>query len=256
MSMNYLRQWLDAGGSLEQLEDENQLEFQPSLADLEEKLKNLDPQEYAKTRNHINGAVSRLSPYLRHGVIASLDLLNRVHVDHPAHWQGKFFQEVIWREYFHKIADQFPDLIWEDAEAYKTGFEASDYFEHLPAEITEARTGCALIDQIIEQLLSTGYLHNRCRLYLASYVVHFKRVRWQAGAKWMLGHLIDGDIASNNLSWQWVASTFSAKPYLFNLASANSFFDEKWNLEPGANQEINHDFATLERLLFSETENL
>jgi deoxyribodipyrimidine photo-lyase len=53
-------------------------------------------------------------------------------------------------------------------------------------------------------------------MWLAAYVVHARRVKWQAGARWFLEHLLDGDEASNNLSWQWIASTFSAKPYFFN----------------------------------------
>jgi deoxyribodipyrimidine photo-lyase len=54
-------------------------------------------------------------------------------------------------------------------------------------------------------------------------VVHWRRVRWQAGARWFLQHLLDGDPASNNLSWQWVASSFSGKPYLFNRENLERF---------------------------------
>jgi deoxyribodipyrimidine photo-lyase len=53
-------------------------------------------------------------------------------------------------------------------------------------------------------------------MWLASYLVHVRKVRWQAGAAWLHGHLLDGDLASNSLSWQWVAGTFSSRPYLFN----------------------------------------
>jgi deoxyribodipyrimidine photo-lyase len=63
---------------------------------------------------------------------------------------------------------------------------------------------------------STGYLHNHGRLWLAAYMVHWRRINWQVGAVWFLEHLLDGDPASNNMSWQWVASTFSHKPYFFN----------------------------------------
>jgi deoxyribodipyrimidine photo-lyase len=53
-------------------------------------------------------------------------------------------------------------------------------------------------------------------MWLAAYIIHWRRIQWQAGAKWFLQHLLDGDPASNNMSWQWVASTFSHKPYFFN----------------------------------------
>ena len=65
-------------------------------------------------------------------------------------------------------------------------------------------------------LLGTGWLHNHARMWMAAYIIHWRRIRWQAGAKWFLEHLLDGDPASNNMSWQWVASTFSHKPYFFN----------------------------------------
>jgi len=73
------------------------------------------------------------------------------------------------------------------------------------------------------ELTTTGWLHNHARMWLAAYVVHWRRVRWQAGARWFLQHLLDGDPASNNLSWQWVASSFSHKPYVFNRANLERF---------------------------------
>ena len=72
------------------------------------------------------------------------------------------------------------------------------------------------MDGFREQLVTTGWLHNHARMWLAAYVVHWRRVHWRAGADWFLEHLLDGDPASNHLSWQWVASCFSHKPYFFN----------------------------------------
>jgi deoxyribodipyrimidine photo-lyase len=60
-------------------------------------------------------------------------------------------------------------------------------------------------------LYATGYLHNHARLWLASYLVHLRKVHWRVGADWMYSHLLDGDMASNYLSWQWVSSTGSNK---------------------------------------------
>jgi deoxyribodipyrimidine photo-lyase len=68
----------------------------------------------------------------------------------------------------------------------------------------------------VRALYDTGYVHNHARMWLASYLVHLRKLQWQAGAAWLHGHLLDGDLASNSLSWQWVAGTFSSKPYLFN----------------------------------------
>ena len=62
-------------------------------------------------------------------------------------------------------------------------------------------------------------------MWLAAYVVHWRRVAWQAGARWFLQHLLDGDPASNNMSWQWIASTFSHKPYMFNRENLERYSD-------------------------------
>lgn len=86
-----------------------------------------------------------------------------------------------------------------------------------------AQTDNPCINAMIRQLYETGYLHNRLRLYLAGYTVHWRGIKWQAGASWFLEHLLDGDPASNNLSWQWVASTFSSKPYIFNQENMEKY---------------------------------
>jgi deoxyribodipyrimidine photo-lyase len=79
------------------------------------------------------------------------------------------------------------------------------------------------MDGFIAELHSSGWLHNHARMWLASYLVHWRRVRWQTGARWFLRHLLDGDPASNNLSWQWVASSFSHKPYIFNRSNLERY---------------------------------
>jgi deoxyribodipyrimidine photo-lyase len=82
------------------------------------------------------------------------------------------------------------------------------------------------IDAAVRQLYATGYLHNHARMWLASYCVHLRKVHWRAGADWLYAHLLDGDLASNHLSWQWVAATFSSKPYLFNASNVAKFAPE------------------------------
>ena len=82
-------------------------------------------------------------------------------------------------------------------------------------------------------LYATGYLHNHVRMWLASYVVHVRKVHWRAGADWLYGHLLDGDLASNHLSWQWVAGTSSRKPYLFNADNVARYAPAPWH-SPGS----------------------
>ena len=97
------------------------------------------------------------------------------------------------------------------------------YAATLPADLGAGRTGLACMDGFIAELHATGWLHNHARLWLAAYLVHWRRIRWQVGAAWFLRHLLDGDPASNNLSWQWVASSFSHKPYIFNRANLERY---------------------------------
>ena len=129
----------------------------------------------------------------------------------------KFIQELAWRDYWLRVARRNPQWLWQDIEDYKTGFRASEYAAELPADIAAGETGVAAIDGLIAMLREDGYLHNHGRMYLAAYIVHWRRVSWQAGARFMLGHLVDADTASNNFSWQWVASTFSRKPIFSTL---------------------------------------
>ena len=88
-------------------------------------------------------------------------------------------------------------------------------------------------------------MHNHARMYVASYTVHARRVKWQAGAGWFLHHLLDGDPASNNLSWQWVASTFSHKPYIFNLENVAKYFGGQVDISPAANTPLDASYETL-----------
>jgi deoxyribodipyrimidine photo-lyase len=91
-------------------------------------------------------------------------------------------------------------------------------------------------------------------MYLASYVVHFRRIKWQVGARWFLKHLLDGDLASNNFSWQWVASTFSNKPYIFNLENINKYFGKLVDTAPNLNKPINASYEELHKKLFPNLE--
>ena len=180
-------------------------------------LATIDPVRYAQTRNHLTGAVTGLSPYIRHGVLSLAQVRDVVlaRVKAATHAE-KLLTELAWREYWQRVYAAIGDGIWYDREAYKTGHSADSYAKKLPDDIRAAQTGLACIDQFVTELHTTGYLHNHARMWLAAYVVHWRKVRWQAGARWFLQHLLDGDPASNNLSWQWVASTFSHKPYFFN----------------------------------------
>lgn len=162
----------------------------------------------------------------------------------------KFIQELAWRDFWQRVAKNNPNWIWNDIEEYKTGYQSKDYADTLPDDIKNANTKVACIDNFINDLLTTGYIHNHARMYLASYIVHFRRIKWQAGAKWFLEHLLDGDEASNNLSWQWVASTFSNKPYIFNLENIDKYFGNLIDTSAENNQILDTSYENLQAQLF------
>ena len=225
----------------------------------------IDPSRYGGSRNHLDGAVTRLSPYIRHGVLTLAEVRDAVvarvgaqegaSAAAPAELEergpvqgelfpaaadqgsrsrggrrkvkqrpgGKLVQELGWRDYWQRLWRRWGDGIWSDREPLKTGHPPERYSPELPTDITEGRTGLACMDAFAADLERIGWLHNHARMWLASYVVHWRRVRWQAGARWFLRHLLDGDPASNNLSWQWVASSFGSKPYIFNRDNLERF---------------------------------
>jgi len=194
----------------------------------EERLTRIKPgRAYRITRNHIDGEVTRLSPFIRYGVLSLAEVRDfaRSQADHVQEIE-KFLNELGWRDYFQRVYREMGDGIWTDIEPYKTGFDAHQYEDTLPADIRHGATGVQFVDDFIQELYTTGYLHNHARMWLAAYVVHWRRVKWQAGARWFLEHLLDGDPASNNLSWQWVASTFSHKPYYYNIENVQKYTDK------------------------------
>jgi deoxyribodipyrimidine photo-lyase len=190
----------------------------------EELLRQIDPGRYAATRNRMNGAVTRLSAYLRHGIL-SLAEVRLVALQRGGARAEKLVNELGWRDYWQRVYQRVGAGIWQDRESGKTGWAPRDYAASLPPEIPEGRSGLACMDHFARELRQTGYLHNHARMWIAAWVVHFRRIRWQAGAAWFLEHLLDGDPASNNLSWQWVAGTFSTKPYYFNRENLERFTD-------------------------------
>jgi len=216
-------------------------------------LAKVDPARYASTRNYLDGAVTRLSPYLRHGVL-SLAEVRRFALGKASNPQKatKLINELGWRDYFQRVYYELAGDIWHDLEEYKTGHQPKDYAQELPEDIREGTTGLDCIDAFSRELRETGYLHNHVRMWLAAYVVHWRKVRWQAGARWFLTHLLDGDPASNNLSWQWVASTFSHKPYIFNRQNLERFTNNAHCKECPLNGscELDADYDLLTRHLF------
>jgi deoxyribodipyrimidine photo-lyase len=201
------------------------------------------PAAYARTRNHLDGAVTGLSPYLTHGLVTLREVLSGVLQRGPLPVQHKLVFELGWREYFRHVWAHAGDGILRSLHPGPRPDEA--YEPGLPADIREARTGVPVIDEAVRTLYATGTLHNHARMWLASYVVHLRHVHWRAGADWMVAHLLDGDLASNHLSWQWVAGTGSRKPYLFNADNVARYAPAHWH---SAGTAVDRPYEELERI--------
>jgi deoxyribodipyrimidine photo-lyase len=236
-----LGQFPNAGGGLSPLRGGREA--------AEELLRSFPATRYAASRNFLSGAVSRLSPYIRHGVITLGEVLDHVRRRFAGQRLDKFVQELAWRDYWQRVYVSIGDGIWQDREPSKTG---AAYTPEMPADWGSTRLAC--MDGFAAELEGTGYLHNHARMWVASYLVHWRRVAWQAGARWFLRHLVDGDPASNNLSWQWVASTFSSKPYYFNRENLERYTESRYcgSCERRNDCPFDKDYAALADELFPE----
>jgi deoxyribodipyrimidine photo-lyase len=205
-------------------------QFEPSLAAAHARLAAVQPEAYARTRNALEGAVTRLSPYLTHGFLSLREVYAAVNARHPLDARHKLVFELGWRAYYRHVWAHLGDSIHQSL--HPGLLPDAAYQTDMPHDVLQARTGIAAMDLAVRTLYATGYLHNHARMWLASYLVHVRKVHWHTGAQWMLGHLLDGDVASNHLSWQWVAGTGSSKPYLFNADNVAKFAPVAWH-SPG-----------------------
>jgi deoxyribodipyrimidine photo-lyase len=199
----------------------------PTVAAAHARIAAIDPVRYARTRNHLEGAVSGLSPYLTHGFVTLPEVAAGVATHHRLQPQDKLVFELGWRAYFRHVWRHRGDGIFRSL--HQGPLPDAAYARELPADIRRGCTGVPAIDAAVRTLYATGLLHNHARMWLASYVVHLRKVHWSCGADWMFGHLLDGDLASNHLSWQWVAGTASRKPYLFNAENVERHAPPAWH---------------------------
>lgn len=186
----------------------------------------IKPKEYARTRNYINGSVSKLSPYISRGVISTKFIFDKLQARGNS-WNEieKFVQELCWRDFWQIQWSSFGEIINRDVR-----FSQKNTISGLlPENIVDVNTGITAIDEAIKNLYSSGYMHNHARLYTASLVCNVGQTEWKTPAKWLYYHLLDGDWGSNALSWQWVAGTSSKKKYFANQENINKFChsDEK-----------------------------
>ena len=196
--------------------------FPPSRAEALRRLAHFIPKAgsaYAAGRNTDSGpdqqgAVSKLSPYLRYRLLTEQETVAEVLGRHSLTAAEKFVQEVLWRTYWKGWLEMRPE-IWS---RYLAGCDTDRerfHDTHALADAEAGRSGIEGFDDWARELVTTGYLHNHARMWFASIWVFTLRLPWTLGADFFLRHLIDADPASNTLSWRWVAGLQTAgKTYL------------------------------------------
>ncbi len=170
---------------------------------------------------------SRLSPYLRFGSLHPRQVLARLG---PGRAVDVFRSELAWREFYADVLWHHPRSAWEPLMAtgahlrWDTGDRADARFDAW----AHGQTGFPLVDAGMRQLQAEGWMHNRVRMLTASFLVKDLHLDWRRGARFFLEQLVDGDVASNNHGWQWVAGTGTdASPFyrIFNPTLQADRFD-------------------------------
>lgn len=214
------------------------------------RLHSFDPTIYGRTRNFIDSPVSRLSPYLRHGMISGVEVRNHLKFKFPNDpvRLDEFIRQLAWRDFFEKVLAWHGRGLDKDLEEPKHSVSRTG---RIPLDVLKGDTGLPCIDGMLEELFDQGYLHNHARLWFAAYLCHFRGVRWQEGARLFRQYLYDGDLASNSASWQWVEGTFAAKPYFMNKENIEKFSGGLWCKNCRVKCPFDADYPVLQNRLFS-----
>ena len=210
------------------------------------RLNEIDAVAYGRNRNFINGAVTKLSPYLRHGCITVKEAIDFVLQRHGQEAE-KLISEFAYKDYWRQNWYRHGNGIFSDIEMPKVGLGDKD----VPAYIQQGITGLPCMDEVIRDLMNEGYVHNHARMWFAAFLVHWLKVDWRKAADWFEMYLLDGDKASNHLSWQWVASTYSSKPYYFNKENLARFTGEKHCATCQTGCPFNDTYENLHQKLFA-----
>ena len=169
--------------------------------------------------------VSLLSPYIRHRVITEEEVINNAIAKFPLPKVEKFVQEVFWRTYWKSWLELRP-RVWSD---YKLFIEKTNK-NHIYEKVISLNTGIDCFDCWTEELLETNYLHNHARMWYASIWIHTLEIPWYLGAELFLNNLLDGDPASNTLSWRWVAGI---------QTKGKAYLAKDWNIKKFTNNRFN-----------------
>ncbi len=182
---------------------------------------------YSEGRNRPDKQhTSMLSPHIRFGEISIREIAKSVENVNTEDAEI-FYKELVWREFSYHLLYHFPHLVDTNLQKKFDKFKWLDNRDHLE-RWQKGMTGYPIIDAGMRQLYQTGYMHNRVRMIVGSFLVKNLMLHWSHGQEWFWDTLVDADIASNSASWQWVAGTGAdAAPYfrIFNPIMQSKKFD-------------------------------
>jgi deoxyribodipyrimidine photo-lyase len=191
--------------------------------------------EYAHTRDRLDlPGTSTLSPYLRFGmlsarqaIVATRQAMDRAPDQRARAGAASWLSELIWREFYHAVLYHYPDVL---EQAFRPTLRHVPWDNNRTAfdAWCAGETGYPVVDAAMRQLRQTGWMHNRARMIVASFLVKDLLIDWQWGERWFMEWLVDGDPAANNGGWQWTAGVGTdAAPYfrIFNPVLQGKKFD-------------------------------
>ncbi len=213
------------------------MNFEPSRAQATNKLDNFvenNLSEYSKLRNFDFGPdkrsnISCISPYISHGILNELEVIDKALKKFSFSKNEKFIQEVLWRTYWKGWLELRPN-VWTDyiielkiiREKYK---DNKDYLNAI-----DGNTNIECFNEWVKELKEFNYLHNHTRMWFASIWIFTLNLPWQLGAEFFMKHLYDGDAASNTLGWKWVAGIQTqGKHYLASEWNIKKFTNNRFN---------------------------
>jgi len=212
-------------------------------------------KHYKNGRNYDRGTgqhrdVSMLSPYLRCRLVLEQDAVETALQFHGAEVAEKFIQEVIWRGYFKGWMEHRPiiwDQYWEGLIDDLSALECDHDFHRRVEAAESGETGLDYFDNWAKELVETGYLHNHARMWFASIWVFTLGLPWRVGADFFYRHLLDGDAASNTLSWRWITGLHTrGKHYCAEAQNIIKFTGRRFTPDPTDLAIANHGLEATE----------
>ncbi|MBJ7340166.1 FAD-binding domain-containing protein [Mycolicibacterium sp.] len=209
-----------------------------SRSEILEHVARIDAEKYSRRRNHTDGG-TRISAFLTRGLVTLPEVRDVVLQRHTPGQAYKFVFELAWREYWQREWTFRGDAIFADVKRPQHPVTST----RIPRAVLDARTGVGALDAAVRELYASGYMHNHERMWLAGLVCNTARTHWWEPSRWLYYHLLDGDPASNTLSWQWVAGTFGHQKYLAAQENINRYSAHRQH-----GGIIDHDYDVLAEL--------